>query len=333
MKFRPARFIIILIVLVVSGNIFVRAADKTYKIGLMIWIGNDAFIAEMSKLGYVEGKNVSYIIPTFENVKMEDFQASLDKQLQAMVDAKVDAIVTNTDSDAANLRTKLGTIPVVFARSDDPVATGAVKSLLKPGGFATGIITNKPHERRLQILTEIKPTTKKVYYLYSTLTLESKTVLAQVESVAKGLGVEIIPGPISDPQSMTKVLDNIPADVDWVFLTPYVFLDPASSQKLMELAASRHAGLCYFVDTVPKGYLMGYGPNLDDTGRQAARILDRVLRGAKPADLPVETAENYFTVNLEAAKAINLDVPEGILRQANQIIRPGYFDVTATPGK
>ncbi len=132
MKFRPARFIIILIVLVVSGNIFVRAADKTYKIGLMIWIGNDALIAEMSKPGYVEGKNGSYNIPTFENVKMEDFQASLDKQLQAMVDAKVDAIVTNTDSDAANLHGKLGTIPVVFARSDDPVATGAVKSLLNP---------------------------------------------------------------------------------------------------------------------------------------------------------------------------------------------------------
>lgn len=299
MKSRQASLAAILIlVIVISGNVLVRAADKTYRIGLMIFAGNDAFIAEMTKLGYVEGKNISYMVLSFENVKPEDFQRRYNQQLQAMIDAKVDAIVTNTDSDAANLRAKVGTIPIVFARSDDPVATGAVKSLLKPGGYTTGVSMNKSHERRLQLLTEIKPTTKKVYYLYSTLTLEVETVLKQVKEVAKGLCVEIVPGSISDPQSMLKVLENIPSDVDWIFLTPFVYLDPASAQNLIELSVSRRAGLCYFIDAVPKGYLMGYGPNLDDTARQAACILDRVLRGASAADLPVETAENYFTLNL-----------------------------------
>jgi putative ABC transport system substrate-binding protein len=324
---------IVILMIVVSGTVPAQAADKTYKIGLMIWMYNETFIAEMTKLGYVEGQNVSYMALTFNDVKPEDWQNGFKTQLQAMVDAKVDVLVTNTDSDAVNYRAAVGNIPIVFARSDDPVATGAVKDLVKPGGLATGIITNKPHERRLQILTEIKPTTKRVFYLYNTITGEAETVLRQVQEVAKGLGVEIIPGPFTDVQGLNAILDKAPDDIDWIFLTPYVYPDEAAAQKLLDLSTSRRAGLCYFVDTISKGYLVGYGPSLDDTSRQAAHIVDRVLRGGSPADLPVETAENFLTVNLEAAKLINLDIPEGVLRQTNLIIRPGYFDVTPTPSK
>jgi putative ABC transport system substrate-binding protein len=262
---------------------------------------------------------------------MEEYMTQYNKFIQSLADAKADAIVVNTDTDAATIRPTIGDIPVVFARSDDPVATGAVKSLLTPGGFSTGIITNKPHERRLQILTEMKPTTKKIYYLYSPLTQEAQTVLQQVQAVGKQLNVEIVPAAISDPKTMTDALENTPADVDWFFLTPYVFFDPASFQKLIELSISHHAGICGVTDLISPGYLMGYGPSLDDTGRQAAQILDRILRGASPADLPVETAENYLTVNLEAAQAIDLKLPLEILRQANLIIRPGDFAKTPMP--
>jgi putative tryptophan/tyrosine transport system substrate-binding protein len=331
MKFRNLILTTVLILtIVVSGAASAQAADKTYKIGLMIWLNNDAFIAEMTTLGYVEGKNVSYVALTFNDLKPEDWQDGFKTPLQGMIDAKVDVLVTNTDTDAVNYRKAAGNIPIVFARSDDPVATGAVKDLIKPGGLATGIITNKPHERRLQILTEIKPTTKKVFYLYSTVTGEAEAVLKEVQNVAKESGVEIIPGPFTDVAALNTVLDNAPSDFDWIFLTPYVYPDDAASQKLMDLSASHHAGLCYFVNTVSKGYLVGYGPSLDETSRQAARIVDRILRGGNPADLPVETAENILTINLEAAQAISLSVPEGVLRQANQIIRPGDFELTPT---
>jgi putative tryptophan/tyrosine transport system substrate-binding protein len=324
---------IIVVMIAISGISAALAAQKTFKIGLMLWINNDEFIAEMTKLGYVEGKNVSYVPLTFADVKPEDWQNGFKNQLQTMVDAKVDLLVTNTDTDAVNYRKAIGNIPVVFARSDNPVATGAVKDLVKPGGLATGIVTNRPHERRLQLLTEIKPTTKKVYYLYSTVTGDAEAVLKEVQNVAKGLGVEIVTGPFVDLPGLHGVLDKTPQDIDWIFLTPFVYPDEAAVKKLMDLSASRRAGLAFIINVTPKGYLMGYGPSLDDTSRQAARIVDRVLRGGNPADLPVETAENYLTINLEAAQAINLRIPEGILRQANLIVRPGYFDVTPTPRK
>jgi putative ABC transport system substrate-binding protein len=206
-----------------------------------------------------------------------------------------------------------------------------VKDLIKPGGVMTGIITNKPHERRMQLLTEIKPTTKKVYYLYSALNLDAEPVLKEVQVVAKGLGVEIVAAPISDPASMTAAVDNIPADTDWLFLTPNVYPDEAALQKMVDFSAVHHAGMSYIMNTITKGYLMGYGPSMEDTSRQAARIVDRILRGGNPADLPVETAENFLTVNLEAAQTLKLDIPESVLRQANLIIRPGYFDPTPTP--
>jgi putative ABC transport system substrate-binding protein len=332
-KYRKILLTAMTLVIVTVSGLIAAQAQKTYKIGLMLWINNDEFIAEMTKLGYVEGKNVSYIPLTFADVKPEDWQAGFKNQLQLMVDGKVDLLVTNTDTDAVNYRKAIGNIPIVFARSDNPVATGAVKDLVKPGGLATGIITNRPHERRLQILTEIKPTTKKVYYLYSTVTGDAEAVLKEVQSVAKGLGVEIITGPFADLPGLHAVLDKTPEDIDWIFLTPFVYPDEAATKQLLDLSVSRRAGLAFIINVTPKGYLMGYGPSLDDTSRQAARIVDRVLRGGNPADLPVETAENYLTVNLEAAKAINLPIPESILRQASLIVRPGYFDVTPTPSK
>lgn len=333
MKYRKILLTVITAVIVVVSGIVSAQAQKSYKIGMMMWFNNDEFIAEMTKLGYVEGKNVSYIKLTLADVKPEDWQAGFKNQLQMMVDGKVDLLVTNTDTDAVMYRKAIGNIPVVFARSDNPVATGAVKDLIKPGGLATGIITNRPHERRLQILTEIKPTTKKVFYLYNTVTGEAEAVLKEVQNVAKGLGVEIVPAPFADVQGLNAVLDKTPEDIDWIFLTPFVYPDEAAAKKMMELSTSRRAGLAFFINTTPKGYLVGYGPSLDDTSRQAARIVDRVLRGGNPADLPVETAENYLTVNLEAAQAINLRIPESVLRQANLIVRPGYFDVTPTPSK
>lgn len=81
-----------------------------------------------------------------------------------------------------------------------------------------------------------------------------------------------------------------------------------------------------------QGYVMGYGPSYNETGRQAAQVIDRILRGASPADLPVQIAENYLMINLEAAEAIGLEIPESILRQADVIVRPGDFDTSETPG-
>src|SRR5690606_12738267 len=234
--------------------------------------------------------------------------------------------VVNTDTDAVNISSMTGDIPIVFGRSDDPVATGAVADLVTPGGNMTGTITNRPHERRLQILTEIYPETDAVYYLYSTLTGEAETVREQVEAVGEELGVEVVPAPITDVESALTLLENTPEEVDWLFLTPFVPFDPQFTETLVAVSMERQIGITWVTDDAFPGYLMGYGPSIQASEAQAAQIVDRILRGASPADLPVQTAENYLMINLEAAAQINLEIPEGILRQANLIVRPGYFD-------
>jgi putative tryptophan/tyrosine transport system substrate-binding protein len=329
--------IIVLLVLGVFGfnSVHAQTSNEHYIIGLVIGFGNEAFIDEMTTLGYIEGENVTYLIPDYDvfmnmdpaEFDLEAFMAEYNRQIQAMMDASVDVFVTNTDTDAVGLQAITGgRIPTVFARSDDPIATGAVESLLKPGRVITGTITNRPHERRLQILTEIMPETDSVYYLYSPFTGEAEVVLNQVQAVAEELGVVVNAAPIMDGPSGVAALQNAPEGTDWFFLTPYVPFDMEFTLALTEISTAQQIGIAGVTDLPTPGYLVGYGPNIDETNRQSARIVDRILRGGSPSDLPVETAENYLTINLEAAEAINWNIPQGILRQANTIVRPGFFE-------
>jgi putative ABC transport system substrate-binding protein len=312
------------------GTVYAREGDEQYIIGDLILVGDEGFKAEMTDLGYVEGENTTYITLAYNpDLSWEEWMAEYQRQVESMVDAGVDIFITNTDTDAALVKSLAGDIPIVFARSDDPVATGAVQDLVAPGSSITGIITNRPHERRLQILTELNPDTDTVYYMYSTNTLEAEGVLNQVKALGDELGIEIVPAPIADPTSQQAAVENVPEGTDWIFMTPYVYLDAAQTETILASSVELHAGISYFVDMPMPGYVVSYGPNLDDTGRQAAHIIDRILRGASPADLPVQTAENYLTINLEAAEAIGLEIPESTLRQADTIVRPGFFDVPA----
>lgn len=308
--------------LIISGAIHAQGA---YTVAYLSFFP-DAFKAGMEELGYIEGENVNYRLLDLADVPPEEYVEQFNLQVEAIVAEGVDVIVVNTDTDAVNISSMTGDIPIVFGRSDDPVATGAVADLVTPGGNMTGTITNRPHERRLQILTEIYPETDAVYYLYSTLTGEAETVREQVEAVGEELGVEVVPAPITDVESALTLLENTPEEVDWLFLTPFVPFDPQFTETLVAVSMERQIGITWVTDDAFPGYLMGYGPSIQASEAQAAQIVDRILRGASPADLPVQTAENYLMINLEAAAQINLEIPEGILRQANLIVRPGYFD-------
>jgi putative tryptophan/tyrosine transport system substrate-binding protein len=322
--------LIAVIALMTAISSVAYAQEPMYTIGSLNWFTSPAFTDELAKLGYVEGQNMTYLGMTFaenwQTMTLEEIMAEGQRQAQAIIDAQPDVILVNTDSDAVMYRAMAENIPFVFARSDDPVATGAVQDLINPGGLSTGVITNRPHERRLQILTEILPTTDKVFYLYSPLTGEGETVLKQVQAVGEELGVEVIPAPVTDGPSGIEALNNMPEGVDWLFLTPYVPFDADFMQAMNTVSLEGGIGIAGVTDMPTQGHLVDYGPNIEATDAQAARIIDRILRGASPADLPIETAENYLTVNLEAAEAIQMDVPENILRQANLIVRPGYFD-------
>jgi putative ABC transport system substrate-binding protein len=333
---KTGKIVLIVIMVLITNTLgfaYARVDKEPYKVALLLWGGPDGFKAKMSELGYVEGQDVTYLYTDMTDVAMENYQAEYEKQVKAMVDGGVDMFVTETDTDAVNLRVLVGTeIPIVFARADDPVASGAVADLVTPGGNITGTITNRPHERRLQLLAEIKPTTKKVYYIISSYALASQETLQQVQAVAADLGIEIVPMTYTgQDDSWQEVVKNMPEDTDWVFFTPFVFLSAEQTAELAAISAERKIGWAYIIDQPVQGYLISYGPSISASSGQAAEAVDRILRGASPADLPVQTAENYLTINLEAAAAIDITVPESILRQANTIIRPGYFESLATP--
>lgn len=337
MKHIKSMFMVILIITAVIISPVYGQDDENYVVGILGFFNYASVISELSTLGYIEGENITFLFPVMEGWEawetmdmaemMMAYQAAFE-EIAASPD--VDIFLTNTDTDAVNLLPFLvnPNTPVVFARSDDPIATGAVADLVTPGGNITGNITNRPHERRLQILTEIKPETDAIYYLYSVMTLEAETVLQQVRIVGEELGVEVIPAPITDVPSALAALENIPEGIDWLFLTPYVPFDFGFIMALNAASMTYRAGITGVIGEPIPGYLMGYGPSLDASDRQAARTIDRILRGADPATLPVQIAENALMINLEVAENIGLEIPVGILRQADIIVRAGDFDET-----
>lgn len=323
---------LITLIIFVTGVTY--AQDNTYTVALLGYFDTTSVISELTSLGYVEGQDINYVFPfiaEWETMSPEELMVAYQQAYEEVARSpEIDIVVTNTDTDAVNVLPLLHdpTTPIVFARSDDPVATGAVADLVSPGGNITGNITNRPHERRLQVLTELKPDTDKVYYLYSTMTLEAETVLDQVQVVADSLGIELIPAPITDIPSALALLESMPEGVDWLFLTPYVPFDFQFYGLLASKSLEYEAGIAGVTNAPTQGQVVGYGPDLDLSDRQAARTVDRILRGAEPADLPVQIAENLLTINLEAAEAIGLTIPASSLRQADLIVRPGDFDET-----
>lgn len=337
MKIKNAKLslviLIIMLAMAISGTVAAQDTNAPHIIGNLNNFGYPDFAEEMASLGYVEGENLTTLYLDFEDVdpnlyfeNPEEWQRIYEAKIQEMVDAGAEVFTTNTDTDAVNLQALVGDVPIVFGRSDDPVLTGAVQSLLNPGGTMTGTITNKPHERRLQILKEIRPDTDAIYYLYNPMLGNTDALIAEVEAVATNLDIKVYFAPIPDLPTGLETLANTPEDVDWLFLTPLVLLwEPSWNETVINTSLERGIGSAYILGTPAQGWTMGYGPTIPSTDRQVAQIVDLILRGASPADIPVRNAENFMFVNLEAAEAIGLEFPLGIMRQADFVARPGDF--------
>jgi len=330
---KPHKLLIILVIVLMAAVLpGVQAqSDDDITVGLLLF-NPLTFIDEMQNYGYIDGENISYMMLNFEGVAMEDFQAEYERQVQAMIDTPVDVFVVTNDTDAVNLRPLAGDIPIVFTISDDPVTTGAVADMIVPGGLTTGIVSNQHHTRRLQLLTEINPETDSIYYLYSAFAIEGEAVLAQVSALGEALGVEVIPAPVADAASGIEVLQTVPEGADWLFLTPFLPFDLEFADALVNASMSNQVPIAGFLAAPTPGYAVIFGPDLDLITRQSAGIVDQILRGANPGDLPVAIAENILIVNVEVAASLNMEFPDPILRQANQIIRPGDLDNFVSPG-
>jgi putative ABC transport system substrate-binding protein len=277
-----------------------------------------SFKEGLADLGYVEGKNITYI----DHGPVD--AGKIDAVAQEMVKAKVDLILTITTS--ATLAAKQATagtdIPVVFIPVTDPVGAGVVDNLMKPGGNITGITSTTPEGKRLEWLLQVAPKIKLIYIVYNPNDKSSIQALKTVSETAVKLGVELITREVATSEEAKLAFTNIPEEVDAIFLLPDYLTNANNAytlQRAIELGLPTSGPNTQIVND---GALTGYGVDLTIAARkQAARLATQILEGVSPADLPVETAELYSAVNLKTAKAIHLDISDAILRQTNIIIR------------
>jgi putative tryptophan/tyrosine transport system substrate-binding protein len=317
---------ITILIFVVTGTAFAQDNGATYTVGILNLypeLGNAVvgFKDGMDELGYVEGENITYVydetLPFGELDQDEIIEAA-----QALVDADVDLLFASSGDEAAILMELTSDIPIVFSLSSDPVGVGLVESLTEPGGNATGIETGGFHERRLQLMVEIDPTIAKVYYPYYPEGTGAEDMLQGLLETAEDLDIELVIAEFTDVDSVQAAIEDIPDDIDAIFFSPEGLLFQFFPDWV-GVSMQLQAGISIPAYMPMPGVLMGYGPDPSTGGQQASKIVDRILMGADPSDMPVQSAEYFLMVNLETAMVIDLDISRGILRQANMIVRPG----------
>lgn len=292
-----------------SGN-----TDRGSRVGEM-------FMRRLSELGFVEGKNVAFEIRSADNQL-----GRLPGLAEELVRLQVDVLLTTATPALIAARNATKTIPIVFIQlAVDPVAAGFVDSLARPGANITGL-TNFAAEltgKRLEILKEAVPKLSRVAILWEPKNAGSAQTWKESQAPAKELGLQLHSMEVSAGDQFESAFTNaVKARSAAVAVTPMV-LAGTHRQKLADLAAKHWLPAMYYRDFfVESGGLMSYGADLTDHFKRAAEYVEKILKGTKPADLPVEQPKKFeFIVNLIAAKQIGLTIPPNVLARANRVIK------------
>jgi len=294
------------------------------------WIGyltgsgsspNQAFVQGLRELGYVEGKNIAFVFRTAEG--NPERYADLASEL---VRLKVDIIVTDYTSAALAAKKATSTIPIVMTTLTDPVGTGLVASLARPGGNVTGLtsIAAELGGKQLELLKETVPKLNRVAILRTVGSVADDVFVKEIEVPAPALGVKLVIVKIRGPddlddafRSMTKERAN--GLVVRVLPTTYSVPLKRVADLTMKNRLPSIARLSAWTDA---GGLMSYGADPNVNYRRAATYVDKILKGAKPADLPVEAPTKFeLVINLKTAQQIGITIPQSVLYRADKVIK------------
>jgi putative ABC transport system substrate-binding protein len=280
----------------------------------------EAFRQGLRELGYVAGKNV-----VIEYRYTEGKSDRLPALAAELVRLRVDVVVTGGGATTRAAKEATTTIPIVFAQDGDPVASGFVASLARPGGNITGLSNFAPelNGKRLELLKEIVPKLSRVAVLGTSTVPGHARFLKETEPAAGALRLQLQFLDVRAPKDIeTAFRTASKGRADGLLVLSGPVLTSHRTQVLDLAVESRLPAIYNFPEWVEAGGVMSYGVNLTDLFQRAATYVDKILKGAKPADLPVEQPKKFeFIINLKAAKQIGLTIPPNVLARADRVIK------------
>jgi putative ABC transport system substrate-binding protein len=301
---------------------------KRMRIGVLMVIGADdpegqarfaAFALGLQQLGWTVGQNVQ-IDDRWASVNTEE----LRKYAADLVALKPDVILAHSSSAVAPLLQATRTVPIVFTNVADPVGAGYVDSLARPGGNATGftVFEYAMGGKWLELLKEIAPRLTRAAVVRDSAIAAGPAEFGAIQAVAPSLGVELRPVDIRDAGELERAITMFAGSPNGGLVVTGSAAATIHRHLLVALAARHQLPAVYYSRYfVTGGGLISYGPDYVDQYRRAASYVDRILRGEKPADLPVQTPTKYQTaINLKTAKAQGLTVPPALLARADEVI-------------
>jgi len=276
-----------------------------------------AFVARMGELGWIEGRTIAIEYRWGEGRPERNAEIAAE-----FVRLKVDAIVT-TGSAVPAVKQATAAIPIVFAVANDPVGGGLVASLARPGGNVTGLSLQATDTvgKRLELLREVLPRLRRMAIMLKAGSPETVQELSEVQAAARTLDLEVMPFEIKQAEDIGPAFEALKPQADALYVVGDNLI-VANRERIVSLALAARLPTSFNTrEIVEAGGLMSYGPSFTDLFRRAAEYVDRILRGTKPSDLPVEQARKFdLVLNLKTARALGLTVPDKLLALADEVI-------------
>ena len=306
-----------------------QSPAKVFRIGTLApgarpaapdWKQRWAFVEGLRELGWIEGQNI-----VIEDRWADGKTDRLPALAAELVRLKVDAIFTQSWPAAVAAKQATTTIPIVIVGAGDPVGTGLVASLAHPGGNITGLgdLATELSAKRLELLKETVPKLSRVAVLWNSADGGMTLRFRQIQAAAPTLGVTVRPLGVQEPEDFEQAFAAMTQERPDALFVVSDLLTGFHHKRIRDFAAQNRLPAMYERrERVADGGLISYGPSFADMHRRAAAYVDKILKGAKPADLPVEQPTRFeLVVNLKTAKALRLTIPQSILIRADEILQ------------
>ena len=283
--------------------------------GFAPWVS--AFVARMRELGWIDGRTIAI------EYRWSEGRAERYAEIAAeFVRLDVDVIVT-VGSAVPIVKQATSVIPIVFAVGIDPVGSGLVASLAKPGGNVTGlsIQANELAGKRLELLREVMPQLRRLAIMFNADNTQPVPEMGETQAEARRLGLEVAPLAIRRAEDVGPAFQGLKARADALYVAVDQLIVANRAPILRSALGERMPTIFSTSDFVRNGALISYGPSYSDLFRHSADLVDKILRGTKPADIPVEQPTKFeLVINLTTANALDLKIPPSLLARADEVI-------------